>query len=95
MENFNNKVADGLETVALYEGVYALSINDVKAGEMIPLDDEDVCEMSVGAKQYDKHIALFTFCKMLRDGVVDIKCNDLDNMDWKYFVELLDKDCDE
>lgn len=88
-KEFLNKIADAFETVAEYEGVVVLPKGDVKAGSYIELDNEDECEMGVGGNYIDKHLALFTFCKMIRDGIISVECSDVECEDWKYLVKLL------
>lgn len=88
-KEFLDKIADAFETVAEYEGVVVLPKGDVKAGSYIELDNEDECDVAVGSEELNKHLALFTFCKMLRDGVIDVECSDVECEDWKYLVKLL------
>ena len=88
-KNFIEKLADGLETVALYEGVVVMPKKDFESGEWIELDNEDECDVAVGGEEYDMHLALFTFCKLLRDGKVSVECNDVECKDWKYLCKLL------
>lgn len=88
-KKFLDKMADAFETVAEYEGVVVLPKEDVKAGSYIELDNENECEMGVGGNCIDKHLALFTFCKMVKNGIISVECNDVECEDWKYFVKLL------
>lgn len=98
-KEFLDKLADAFETVAEYEGVVVLPKEDIKAGSYIELDNENECEMGVGGNCIDKHLALFTFCKMARNGIISVECSDVENKDWKYFVKLLNEndsdECDE
>lgn len=95
-KDFLDKLADAFETVAEYDGVVVLPKDDVKAGSWIEVDNEDECDVAVGGEEMDKHLALFVFCKMIRDGVISVECSDVENKDWKYLVKLLnDNDNDE
>lgn len=91
-KEFLDKIADAFETVTEYEGVVVLPKEDVKAGDWVEVDNEDKCEVAVGGKEMDKHLALFTFCKMVRDGIISVECSDVENKDWKYLVKLLKND---
>lgn len=91
-KEFLDKIADAFETVAEYEGVVVLPKKDIKVDSWIELDNEEDCDVAVGSEELDKHLALFTFCKMLRDGVIDVKCNNVGCKDWKYFEKLLKND---
>ena len=84
-----DKLADAFETVAEYEGVVVLPKEDVKAGSYIEVDNEDECDVAVSGEEMDKHLALFVFCKMVRNGIINVECNDVENKDWKYLVKLL------
>ena len=88
-KEFLDKIADAFETVAEYEGVVVLPKEDVKAGDWVEVDNEDKCEVAVSGKEMDKHLALFTFCKMVRNGILSVDCHDVENKAWTSWVKLL------
>lgn len=82
-------IAKALDIVGEYEGVMAKVTDKVENGVMFEVNDEDYCETFVRGKEYDSHLALFTFVKLIEDGVIYIKCKDEDNKDWKYLMKLI------